>query len=397
MKIAFLGAPDAFGLFSVYRYIRAGLQPHGIELRWIGHGPWAGGNLRAYHLDHERAFGEIVGPDITDHRLLGPAIVRHLIAERYDGALINPPQTGCEMNVVRYLPRSMLRAMVVLMMGSGTYRLCRALRDHVHATVGLAPRMAEDLISQYKFDPKRTFVAGGIDTRPFASLKPRMPHPNLRVIYFGRISEAQKGIFNLPRVMQLLEGEPVELRVVGEGTDLAELKKRCRKFGERVTFVATVPPADMPELLGQQDVFLFPTRYEGLPAALLEAGAAGCVPVCSHLRGITDWVVRNGETGFLFPIDDAPAAAEAVRGLVRDRSLLSKMSIAAREDCRRRFDAPILGETWSKLLRSLQSNPPPIADPLPLEDWKYPRGFSRGIRGWIPERIKNVVRARRAR
>jgi glycosyltransferase involved in cell wall biosynthesis len=392
MKIAFLGSPSAYGLFTVYRSIRAGLAPHGVEVRWVGHGIWAEQTLRDARLESERPFGEIVAPDSCDLESLGPAIVRHLIDQRYDCVLINPPQTAQEMNTVRYLPRSMLRIMTVLMMGGGTYRLCRALRDNVHATVPLSPRIAEDLISQYEFDPAFTRVIGGFDARSFDSLDPRTPQPQLRLIYFGRISDGQKGIFHLPRILDLLQGEPLELCVVGDGPDLEELKNRCRKFSERVTFVGKVSPAELPQTLGQQDVFIFPTRYEGLPSALMEAMAAGCVPVCSHLRGITDWVVRDGQTGFLFPVDDAPAAAERIRRLVVDRQLLAKMSAAAREDCCGRFNATMLGESWLNLLEDLRRDPPPISDPLPLDQWSYPRGFSRGLRGWIPERFKNVVR-----
>src|SRR5205807_5640577 len=46
-------------------------------------------------------------------------------------------------------------------------------------------------------------------------------------------------------------------------------------------------------------IMLLPSRFEGLPWALLEGMACGCVPLVSNIKGGTDLVVRQGETGNL--------------------------------------------------------------------------------------------------
>ncbi|MGA2443679.1 MAG: glycosyltransferase family 4 protein, partial [Tepidisphaeraceae bacterium] len=372
----------------------AGLVAQGIELRWIGHGQQGVNACQDPAWESERARGEVVGPDLTNKDDLGKALVRHLVEQHYDAVFINLPQEHFEMNVVRYLPSSIVRIMLVGAMGGGTYRLCRSIRDYVHATVGLCPRTRDDLVKDFGFDPDRISVGGEIDLAPYRNLPPRPPSEQLRVVYFGRMSDPAKGIFTLPRIFQRLADVPAHLSIVGDGPDLEKLKVLCQPLGDRVSFVPVVPPRDIPALLSQQDVFIFTSRCEGLGYVLLEALAAGCVPVSSRIRGVTDYVVRDGQTGILFPVDDAAAAAEGIRRLAQDPQLLQSLRSAGMDDCRRRFDAVAMGPRWAQLLRTLHERPPTIATPLPLEQWNYPAAFSPNWRRWIPERLKNVIRAR---
>ena len=77
------------------------------------------------------------------------------------------------------------------------------------------------------------------------------------------------------------------------------------------------------------DVFVFPTYLEGMPYSLLEAMAAGCVPVTCPVGGIPD-VMRDGEHGLFVPVQDAGAVAAAIRRLAEDRDELLRMSLAGR-------------------------------------------------------------------
>jgi glycosyltransferase involved in cell wall biosynthesis len=396
MKVGYLAVPAPWGLFALYRNLRAGLQGQGIELRWIGKGQQGVNAYEDPAWESEREHGDVVGPDLTNMDDIGKALVRHLVEQRYDAIFINVPQEPVEMNIVRYLPSSILRVMLVGSMAVGAYRLCRVIRQYVHATVGLCPRTRDDLVKGFGFDPNRISVGGELDLAPYRQLPPRLPSEQLRVIYFGRITDPAKGIFSLPRIFKRLADVPAHLSIVGDGPDLEKLKVRCKPLGDRVSFAPAVQPCDVPALLSQQDVFIFPTRGEGLGYVLLEALAAGCVPVCSRIRGVTDYVVRDGQTGILFPMNDVAAAAQGIRRLAQNPQLLQSLRSAGMDDCRRRFDAVAMGPRWAQLLRTLHQQPPAIATPLPLEQWNYPAAFSGTWRRWIPNRLKNVIRARMA-
>ena len=83
------------------------------------------------------------------------------------------------------------------------------------------------------------------------------------------------------------------------------------------------------------DIFVFPTRAEGMPNVLIEATAAGLPTVATCLPGVTDYAVKDRETGLLFPPDDVDAMARAIEQLISDPTLRAKMGQAARAHSKR--------------------------------------------------------------
>jgi glycosyltransferase involved in cell wall biosynthesis len=63
---------------------------------------------------------------------------------------------------------------------------------------------------------------------------------------------------------------------------------------------------------------------------LIDAAAAGLPSVATSLPGSTDYIVKDGESGLLFPPGDVEALASAVDRLVSDASLRARMGEAAR-------------------------------------------------------------------
>lgn len=85
-------------------------------------------------------------------------------------------------------------------------------------------------------------------------------------------------------------------------------------------------------------VFLLPSRLEGFPVTLMEAGAAGLVPIVSDLPSGIPEVVIPGETGYRVPIGDVAGFASALEELNRDRDRLERMSAAVRQLVAGKFD-----------------------------------------------------------
>ena len=124
--------------------------------------------------------------------------------------------------------------------------------------------------------------------------------------------------------------------------------------------------------------------------------ASGCVPVVSHIRGSTDFVVKNGVNGLLFPVDQATAPSTILRQLAVDRSLLRRLSQSAANSYDPRFTITSMCTSYAELIRTIERDPPPIRKPLPIEKWKYPSQFEGGIRRYVPEAIKRLVMRLRA-
>jgi len=106
-------------------------------------------------------------------------------------------------------------------------------------------------------------------------------------------------------------------------------------------------------LFKSADLFVFPTRADCLPLAVLEAMAAG-LPVITTGVGALPEAVTNGETGRIVPPDDPGALAEAIATLADQPALRAQLGAAAREAACARFDAAI---NYTRLVRTVAAVP----------------------------------------
>ncbi len=86
---------------------------------------------------------------------------------------------------------------------------------------------------------------------------------------------------------------------------------------------------DMPASLARSHIICMPSYREGLPRGLIEAAATGRAIVTADAPGCRE-VVRDGETGFLVPVGDGPATADAIGRLIDNPALRHRFADAAR-------------------------------------------------------------------
>jgi glycosyltransferase involved in cell wall biosynthesis len=154
----------------------------------------------------------------------------------------------------------------------------------------------------------------------------------LRAIYIGRLAP-RKGLDEILDAFSLLKGKNVaRLVIAGSGPDEAALKARVRNLGleESVSFAGPAYGEHKARLLSESDLLLLPSYSEGLPYALLEAMAAGVVPVVTRVGAIPD-VVEEGVHGTFVPLREADPIAGAIAALASDRERLARMSAACRQ------------------------------------------------------------------
>ena len=126
----------------------------------------------------------------------------------------------------------------------------------------------------------------------------------------ARLAEQKGHRFLLEAAPAVLKRHPdVRFVIVGDGELRPELEGRSGVLGDRVALLGSRD--DVPDLLASFDVFAFPSLYEGLGLAVIEAQAAGVPVVATQVGGIRENVV-DGETGFLVPVGDADALAERI-------------------------------------------------------------------------------------
>jgi glycosyltransferase involved in cell wall biosynthesis len=148
----------------------------------------------------------------------------------------------------------------------------------------------------------------GVDVERFGSGTPVLEGTIVGNV--ARLAE-QKGQRTLLEAAPLvLEGHPdVRFAIVGEGELRRELEALAAPLGDRAVLLGNRD--DVPDLLASFAVFAFPSLFEGLCLAVIEAQAAGIPVVATPVGGIRETVI-DGETGWLVPPRDARALAERI-------------------------------------------------------------------------------------
>ena len=186
-------------------------------------------------------------------------------------------------------------------------------------------------------------------------------HP-FQVVYSGRLWEHQKRaslvVESLIRACQ--RSEAITATLIGDGYSRQGCEQQVRDAGlaDRIRFSGRLPFAGVQEILLQSQAILLMSDFEGLPVALLEAMAAGVVPVVRSIPSGIPEVVRQGDTGLLVS-DDPDQAAAALTALAEDPVLWQRCSAASRQLVEDRFSSDHCHGQWLALVRQLQATGKP--------------------------------------
>ena len=118
--------------------------------------------------------------------------------------------------------------------------------------------------------------------------------------------------------------------ICGKGENDGKLQELAKTVGlsERLHLMGF--RTDIPRILSAADVYVFPSRREGLPVALMEAMATGLPGVVSDIRGNRD-LVSEGENGYLVPSDSEEAYAVKIKEIMGDAELRNKLGAESRK------------------------------------------------------------------
>jgi len=194
------------------------------------------------------------------------------------------------------------------------------------------------------------------DHQEIAALKSTLGiPPGARVIgAIGRMVE-QKGFNYLITAIGALSQETreeVRLVLLGTGADLPALMQQAQDEG--IVDLVLFPGfrSDAREILGIFDVVAFPSLFEGLPVALLEAMAAATCIVASDIDSLSE-VLSDDVNALLVPPRDPHALATAIGRVLADATLCKRLRSAAKELYRERFTAARMVQDYVALYRSI--------------------------------------------
>ncbi|MBI5149269.1 MAG: glycosyltransferase family 4 protein [Candidatus Omnitrophica bacterium] len=219
--------------------------------------------------------------------------------------------------------------------GEAVIAISGPVRDHLRADFGIP-------------DEKISIVHSGVDVELYspvdtqAGIKWRNKYnlgegPALGMIArFSDVKGQDIAIEAMRTVVQRVPG--AKLLLAGEGKMEQKLREMVKSFQleSRVIFCPIVNQTA--GLLSALDIFLVPSRQEGLGLSIMEAQAAGLPVVASRVGGIPG-LIEHGRTGILVEPENPAALAEAVIVLCRDERRRAELGKAAREFVRKNYSA----------------------------------------------------------
>lgn len=183
-----------------------------------------------------------------------------------------------------------------------------------------------------------------------------LPADSIILLNVARLSP-QKGLVYALRALPAIRKRfpSAHLVSVGATTDprwTEQLEREATELGVKDHFHVMGARRDVTDFLRACDVFIFPSLYEGLGIALIEAMAAGCACVASSAGPIPE-VVSDGEDGILVPPADSDAIAAAVCRLLEDESERQRLGTAASKTAFSRFQPQQSADALTRIYESV--------------------------------------------
>lgn len=169
-----------------------------------------------------------------------------------------------------------------------------------------------------------------IDTRKFGPPANGSDPPRLVSVAMMRSGDKLDSYRLLGEALAQCVDLPWTLAIVGDGPMRGAVEAAMTDLPPgRVTFLGERPQDDVPAILAESDLLVWPGFGEAYGLAYLEAQAAGLPVVAQDTAGVPE-VVRDGTSGLLTPLDDVTAYAAAIRRLLADHVLRRELGRKAR-------------------------------------------------------------------
>ena len=283
-------------------------------------------------------------PDVIYSRFLGDAAATVAIAKAFgllDVPLVPTPANAGPSGDISYLKSI-----------PGSRILISLLDEQCDSINLIAPAMQADLRAAGFTKAPLTTIPNGVPLLKWDKLPQTGP---LRALCVGRLAE-QKGYDVLIEALGMLPAEAhssIRVEIVGGGPLESMLRSSARKLPEGLlTFAGELPPAQVKKKMDDADIFLLPSRYEGMSNAGLEAWERGLPLLLTRCGGLDAYVTER--TGWVVePGNPKALAAALVQALATERSNLEAMGRACRSMVEGRFSMTAIAGRYAQLFEGL--------------------------------------------
>jgi len=242
--------------------------------------------------------------------------------------------------------------------------------------MGMRPLLSEGVVvvnsqtlaERFRYRHPRV-IRNGVDIRKFEQLPSKtearrsrgLPQDRTILAFVGKVIPVKR----IEWILEVVRRTPGALAVVVGGYTepfyrdayYRRLQARYPNVLDRVIFTGEVLWPEVAEYLAAADIFLFPSRFEGLPNAVMEAMASGLPVVASDIPPHHE-LIQHGRTGFL--ASDSESMADHVGELIRDPRLRSEIGESGRRFVQGHLTADLCTKAYLDLYQSVvNGNEPP--------------------------------------
>ena len=226
--------------------------------------------------------------------------------------------------------------------GNRVIAISEAVSEHLHKDFGI-------------LEEKIVLIPNGIDLEEFPLIKDEQKQFNRQKFHLGdnpiigiiaRLSDVKGQDILIWAMKKVLEKIPqAQLLLIGEGKEETALRAHVKdlKLENHVHFYPIVNKTA--ESLSLLDVFVMPSRQEGLGLSVMEAQASGLAVVASRVGGLPS-LIEHEKTGLLVSPEDIEGLADAIIRVIQDKQLAYNLGSAARAFIQKKYSADrMVGKT----------------------------------------------------
>jgi glycosyltransferase involved in cell wall biosynthesis len=194
-------------------------------------------------------------------------------------------------------------------------------------------------------------IPNGVDIKRFTP-GDRIWKPG-RMLFVGRIVY-QKGLDILFQALGGLSDLEWQLTLVGDGNQCPHLKDQARSLGilDRIHFAGWLTGDALVRQYQQANLYVAPSRHEGMPNVVLEAMASGLPVMASDIAG-NEELVESRVNGMLVPPGDVQALQNSLREILSKPEKQQEMGIASRKRVEDTYTWSVMADRYLDIMNNL--------------------------------------------
>lgn len=251
--------------------------------------------------------------------------------------------------------------------GRLTVRFTHFLLRRIHAVVVVLSSRMKGYLAAHNFSlPDVQLIPNGVDISRFYPNKGNdAVNERAQVVVCISSLKYEKGIDVLLQAWHLVHEQLPQayLILVGNGHLLAQLERMAKALdiAESVEFAGV--QSDITAHLHRGNVAVLPSRWEGMPNAVLELMACGLPCVATRVSGSED-IIQHGVNGLLVEPEDFQGLAEALLTLLRDPEIIEKYGHAARSTIEQHYSLEDITARYIELYQRIMDHTIQIAEDI---------------------------------